>query len=125
MTLRSTHRSTRSRSAEIVGHELPKASVMINRNGRSPSPKYAARVMETLRHIDADCNYEMYRTVIWGIESLGWNCGEEIQRSWSKTAPHRFEETTLQNLKNSFALGEGMITFGSVVYLGRSAREAA
>ena len=55
-----------------------------------------------LTFIDADCDYETYRNVIWGIASTGWECAYEIALNWSITADHRFEEHILEALFYSY-----------------------
>lgn len=84
------------------------------------TPANVAWVRDMLRTVTADCSYETYRNVIWALEDLQWDCGEEIQRSWSLTAPHRFSENCLQSLRNSFGLRPG-VQFGTLVYYARLA----
>jgi hypothetical protein len=83
------------------------------------TPRNIARVWELLSKIDADCDYEVYRNTIWAVEALGWQCGNALQREWSLTAPHRFEEVTLISLQNGFQPAEDHIGFGTLVYLAR------
>ena len=87
------------------------------------TPRNIARVWELLSQIDADCDYEAYRNAIWAVEALGWQCGDGLQREWSLTAPHRFEEDTLISLQNSFEPADDHIGFGTLVYLARVARD--
>jgi hypothetical protein len=83
------------------------------------TPRNIAWVWELLSKIDADCDYEVYRNTIWAVEALGWKCGDALQREWSLTAPHRFEEDTLICLQNSFEPADDHIGFGTLVYLAR------
>jgi len=85
------------------------------------TPRNVARVWELLSKIDADCDYEVYRNTIWAVEALGWRCGDALQHEWSLTAPHRFEESTLISLQNSFEPADDHIGFGTLVYLARVA----
>ena len=73
-----------------------------------------------LSFIDADCSYEMYRNIIWAIESTGWSCAEEIERAWSHTAPERFTEDGLTIIRSSFDYRERGITMGTLVHLARA-----
>jgi hypothetical protein len=66
------------------------------------TPRQRAYLEEALSHISADCDYELYRRVIWGILSSSWECAEDIAYNWSNTCPERFEESTFINLLNSF-----------------------
>jgi hypothetical protein len=84
------------------------------------TPRNIARVWELLSMINADCDYETYRNTIWAIEALGWKCGEELQRQWSLSAPHRFQEETLQRLRSSFEPAICHIGFGTLSHLARA-----
>lgn len=44
------------------------------------TPRNIAWAEEVLAHISPDCDYEQYRNVIWGVQALGWTCGESLQR---------------------------------------------
>jgi hypothetical protein len=89
------------------------------------TPRNNAWVAELLTQISADCDYPTYRAVIWALESTGWESIEEIQRAWSLTAPHRFDEQTLQNLKRDYQLSDKSIRFGTLVFLARNAEVVA
>ena len=67
-----------------------------------------------LQRISADCDYVLYRNVIWAIHSTGWSCAEEMERNWSMTAPERFDEKTFQEIRRSFK--PGGITYKSLPY---------
>lgn len=83
------------------------------------TPRTIAWVEEVLSHISPDCDYEQYRNVIWGIQALGWACGESLQRRWSLGAPHRFTEDGLTVIQSSFDGRPGGITFGTVVHYAK------
>lgn len=87
--------------------------------GLEHTPSNEARVTELLQGISADCSYDNYRSVIWALEATGWDNTERLQREWSLTAPERFDERTLQNLKRDYRPGEGRIGFGTLVHLAR------
>ena len=83
-----------------------------------------AWVWDLLSKIDADCDYVTYRNTIWGIEALGWDCGDDLQREWSLTAPHRFDEHTFVLILKSFKPADNHIGFGTVVYLSQGGTKA-
>ena len=85
------------------------------------TPRKIAWVMEMLSYINADCSYEIYRNVIWAIESTEWNCTEMIQRQWSMGAPGRFTEDGLTIIKASFDRRNGGITLGTLVHYAKLA----
>jgi hypothetical protein len=66
------------------------------------TPRNKAWVIELLSFIDPDCSYDDYRNVIWSLEATGWSCIDDIQRSWSLGASHRFSEDGLTVIKASF-----------------------
>ncbi len=61
-----------------------------------------ARLRAQLRHISADCSYEVYRRIVWAILSSGWTCAEQIALEWSETAPDRFDQLTFDALVKYF-----------------------
>lgn len=85
--LQSRHSSGRSTHVSISNPE---------------TPRQIAILKQQLEFIDADCSYESYRNVIWGIASTGWECAYQIALDWSLTAEHRFEEHILNTLFFSY-----------------------
>lgn len=77
--------------------------------GLPQDPKHSManhfKVERMLKHINADCDYETYRNVIWALESLNWRHTFEMQYDWSISAPSRFCEHTLINLIKSYRPG--------------------
>jgi putative DNA primase/helicase len=65
------------------------------------TPRQRAMLKEQLRHISADCEYPLYRDIVWAILSLGWHDGEELARRWCQTAPERCDECDFNNVVNS------------------------
>ncbi|WP_439670785.1 hypothetical protein AEMCBJ_12960 [Cupriavidus necator] len=82
------------------------------------TPDQIARVRAMLSYISADCERDRWRNVIWALESTGWRCAEELGRTWSQTAPHRFDESALQAVRKSFNCAGG-ITLGTLVHHAR------
>lgn len=66
------------------------------------TPRTIARVKTALSYISADCDYETWRNVVWGLLSTGWSCATEIAEGWSATAPTRFDISSFQTLVNSY-----------------------
>jgi len=74
-----------------------------------------ARVKEMLSFISADCDYAVYRDLLWAIESTGWKCCEDIGRAWSMSCEPKFDEELFQQLRGSF-VATGGITLGTLVH---------
>jgi putative DNA primase/helicase len=83
-----------------VSRKRPKGRLSLF-NGVDDTPRQRARVTVMLSHISADCSYELYRDMVWGILSLGWHDGEDIAKAWCLTAPSRFEGDSFWNVVNS------------------------
>ena len=84
------------------------------------TPRQIAILKDLLSHISADCDYERYRNVVWGILSTGWNCAEQLALEWSMTAEHRFEQRTFDALVRSFDPSRPIsVTYGTLAYLAR------
>jgi hypothetical protein len=84
------------------------------------TPRQIMILMNMLTHISADCEYEVYRRVIWAILSTGWDCAEEIAYDWSMTVPDRFEREALDDLIRGFnAELLNCPSYGTIKYLAR------
>ena len=81
--------------------------------------KEFARVESMLNAISADCSYEAYRNIIWALESLNWLLAYELQYNWSITAPHRFDQNTLNNLIRSYRPGH--FSLGTIIKYAKDA----
>jgi len=91
-----------------------------NKRTQSETPRAVATLKVLLTHIDADCDYETYRNVIWAICSTGWTCAEQVALDWSLTAEDRFEQSTFDALINSFDPDHPeSVSYGTLVYLAR------
>jgi hypothetical protein len=87
---------------------------------QAETPRAVATLKDLLNYIDADCDYETYRSVIWAVCSTGWKCAEQIALDWSLTAEHRFEQSTFEALINSYDPDHpDAVTYGTLVYLAR------
>ncbi len=83
------------------------------------TPRNRAWVYELLGYINPDCEYEIYRNVIWGIEYIGWTDCEDIGRKWSLGVPGRFSEDAFTVIRSSFDDRRGGITFGTLVHYAK------
>jgi putative DNA primase/helicase len=84
------------------------------------TPRQIAIIQQQLEFIDADCDYETYRNVIWGVASTGWECAYKIALEWSLTAEHRFEEHTLDALFYSYdPERDDRITVGTIYHYAK------
>ena len=84
------------------------------------TPRAVATLKEVLKHIDADCDYETYRAVIWAVISTGWRCAEQVALDWSLTAPERFEQSTFEALVNTYDPDRpDCISYGTLIFFAR------
>jgi hypothetical protein len=87
---------------------------------RPESPRQIAIIKDALSHISADCPYEVWRNIVWGIISTNWTCAEEIAEEWSRTAPNRYAEDAFWTLVNSYMPErDNPITAGTIYYHAR------
>jgi hypothetical protein len=84
------------------------------------TPENVSRAKVALEHINADCDYQTWRNVIWALISTGWDSAEQLAREWSLTAPDRFEEMAFQRVVRSFDFGKG-ITLGTLFHHAKAA----
>ena len=84
------------------------------------TPRQETMLRHQLTFVDADCDYETYRNVIWGIASTGWECAYQIALDWSLTAEYRFEEHTLDALFYSYDPDrDDRITVGTIYHYAK------
>lgn len=87
--------------------------------GSSPeTPEAIARVQAQLTYLDADCDYERWRNVVWSVLSTGWECAEGEAREWSRTADTRYNEDAFCQLVKSFDPSRG-ISLGTLDHFAR------
>lgn len=84
------------------------------------SESNVARVRSALSVVSADCSYDQWRTVVFAIQSLNWDCGYHVAQDWSATAPERFDESALEKMWQS-ARPDGGVGIGSLFHLARAA----
>ncbi|NPT46160.1 hypothetical protein GNZ12_33535 [Paraburkholderia sp. 1N] len=67
-----------------------------------------SRVGAMLALIPADCNYPVWRNILWAIAGTGWNCAERLARQWSASVPGKFNEAAFQTVWQSFNPARGI-----------------
>jgi hypothetical protein len=90
-------------------------------NPRPNTPREIALLKDKLNFISADCDYDTYMRVVWGILSTGWPEAEQIALDWSLSAIHRFEQKTLDNLVRYYDPDRlGSTTMGTIIHFARN-----
>jgi len=82
------------------------------------SPRQVAIIREALRFIDADCAYETWRNVVWGLMSTRWNCAVDLAREWSMTGVASYDEAAFDSVVRSYIEERG-ITLGTVIHFAK------
>jgi hypothetical protein len=82
------------------------------------TPRQRAILREQLKYISADCEYPLYRDIVWAILSLGWHDAPEIALSWCQTAPERFDPCDFNNVVSSHNLDRSP-TIGTIFHYAR------
>jgi len=105
---------------KIQGHGLDELTTRLM--GKMPPPDETPRQVNRLRtmlsFINADCDYEVYRRVVWGILSTDWDCAEDIAYDWSISAPDRFNQRVFNYLISGYDCNlPNRPTLGSIKFL--------
>jgi putative DNA primase/helicase len=96
---------------------LRKSNSLASSHPRPETPRQVATVSSALSYIDANCDYEKWRNVVWAVLSTGWLCAEDMAYQWSMTAPDRFEEDAFWLVANSYIPDlPGQITLGTLIH---------
>jgi hypothetical protein len=91
-----------------------------NHNPTPMTPREVARLQQMLSFISADCSYDTYIRVVWGIMSTGWSIAKQIALDWSLTAQHRFEQKMFDDLVSSYDISRtNTTTMGTIYHLAR------
>lgn len=85
----------------------------------SETPEAIAKVKAQLAFIDADCDYEKWRNIVWAVLSTGWICADELARAWSELG-EKYDAKAFDQLVNSFDPAKG-ITLGTLDHWAREA----
>lgn len=88
--------------------------------GDEETPRSVARLKAALEFIPADCDYETWRNVVWGILHTNWSVAIDIAEDWSRTAPERFDQDAFEILAGSYdPHHESPITTATVFHLAK------
>ena len=91
-----------------------------NHNQTPMTQREVARLQQMLSFISADCSYDTYIRVVWGILSTGWSDAQKIALDWSLTAQHRFEQKMFDDLVSSYDISRtNTTTMGTIYHLAR------
>ena len=77
------------------------------------------KVKDALSKIDADCERNMWRNVVWGLLSTGWSCAYDLALEWSMTGFVKFDRVEFDRVVNTDVGADRtghQITIGSVFY---------
>jgi putative DNA primase/helicase len=81
-------------------------------------PSEIERVKSMLAIIPADCDRSTWLRVLWSVAATQWECAEDLARSWSMTAPEKYDDATFNRAWNSFD-PDGGVGFGTLDYHAR------
>ena len=70
---------------------LRNSNSLADSHPRPETPRQIATVSSALSYIDADCDYETWRNVVFAILSTGLSDAEDIARAWSEGSPEKFD----------------------------------
>lgn len=105
---------------ELLQAKHCKSRLITTPSAMPETPRQEAILRGQLKFINADCDYETYRNVIWGVASTGWECAYKIALEWSLTAEYRFEEHTLDALFFSYEPNrDDRITVGTIYHYAK------
>jgi hypothetical protein len=82
------------------------------------TPRQRARLASMLECISADCEYKIYRDVVWALLSLGWEDAPDLAEAWCLTAPDRFNEGNFTAIVNGHD-PKRSASIGTLTYLAR------
>lgn len=82
------------------------------------NPTEITKVNLALSQVSADCSYTEWRDVLFALHWTQWTCAEQLARSWSMTAPHRYNATTFDNVWQH-AKPFGQVTLGTLFHLAK------
>lgn len=82
------------------------------------NPTEIAKVSTALAQVSADCSYNDWRDVLFALHWTQWNCAEQLARSWSMTAPHRYNATAFDSVWQH-AKPFGQVTLGTLFHLAK------
>jgi hypothetical protein len=106
--------------AKASKSELNKMQSLMGKAAPDETPRQIAILEELLSRIDADCDYKIYRRVVWAILSTEWADAEGIALRWSMKAIHRFSQNEFDSLVRKFDPDHPKCpSIGSIHYMAR------
>lgn len=94
-------------------HSLMGSAVMVETEAN------IEQVRQWLEAVDADCDYESWRNLVWSVASLEWDDGQELARHWSKAAADRYDEAAFDRTWHGYR--PGSIGVGTLVRAAQAA----
>ena len=82
--------------------DVADALAILHPQSLDDTPGNRARVSGALATLSADCSREAWRNIVFSTLSSGLPDAEELARTWSRTAPHRYDEGAFDLLVKSF-----------------------
>lgn len=82
------------------------------------TPTEIAKVSAALSQVSADCSYNEWRDILFALHWTQWVCAEHLARSWSMTAPHRYNASAFNNVWNH-AKPFGQVTLGTLFHAAK------
>ena len=79
------------------------------------SPKNIQDVKDALSKLDANCDRNLWRDIVWGVMSTGWACAYDLALEWSKTGIEKFDQVEFDRVVDT---DMGATRTGSQVTLG-------
>jgi hypothetical protein len=105
---------------ELIKPKPKQKTLKFDPSARPETPRQIAIVKDLLSHIDADCDYQVWRDCIWAVLSTKWVCAEDLAYEWSQTAPERFDFDAFWTVVNSYEPDrEDPITLGTLYFYAR------
>ena len=77
------------------GNSIPRLSIVGPKSdpiGWEENKCNIAKLQELLSHCSADCDYEVWRNIIWAVCSLEWQSGKKFVEEWSRTSSRHWSE---------------------------------
>lgn len=106
--------------AKSLKPQLKRMKSLIVKVAPDETPRQIAILEGLLTNIDADCDYKIYRRVVWAILSTEWTCAKTIALRWSMNAMHRFSQNEFDSLVRKFDPNHPKCpSIGSIRYMAR------
>jgi len=91
----------------------------IIQNWEHETPRKIALLRKQLTYISPDCDYPLWRDIIWAILNTGFPSAYAIARDWSEGAPHRYQYAHFHNTTESWSANRARHTWGTIYHYAR------